>query len=104
MMFILQDEIPQIGNIFIDDLAIKEPKTTYPDKDGKPETLKENPAIHQFAWEHFNDVHKILHQIGESGATFSGSKAQIGRREVIITGHKCTPEGRLPSETSVDKF
>jgi hypothetical protein len=49
-------------------------------------------------------VHRILHQVGESGATFSGSKAQIGRREVIIIGHKCTPEGRLPSETSVIKI
>jgi hypothetical protein len=31
-VFILRDEIPNPGNIFIDDLPIKGPATIYPDK------------------------------------------------------------------------
>jgi hypothetical protein len=48
MVFILQDEISHVANIFIDDLPIKDPSTQYPDKDGKPEILKENPGIRRF--------------------------------------------------------
>jgi hypothetical protein len=36
MTFILQDEIPEVAKIFIDDLPIKGPKTQYPDGNGNP--------------------------------------------------------------------
>jgi len=45
MSFILQDEIPHIANIFIDDLPIKGPASQYLDAKGNPETLAENPGI-----------------------------------------------------------
>jgi hypothetical protein len=45
MVFILRDEIPQVANIFIDDLPIRGPATIYPDENGDSETLKENPGI-----------------------------------------------------------
>lgn len=61
MTFILQDEIPHVANIFIDDLPIKGPQTRYLDSNGKPSTLSENPGIRQFIWEHANDVHRIMH-------------------------------------------
>ena len=57
MTFILQDEIPHTANIFIDDLPIKGPKTQYLNNEGVPETLKENPGIRKFIWEHVLDVH-----------------------------------------------
>ena len=45
MAIILQDEMPEIANIFIDDLPIKGPRTQYLDSEGKPEVLAENPGI-----------------------------------------------------------
>ena len=103
MLFILKDEIPHVANIFIDDLPIKGPTTQYPDKDGNPEMLKENPGIRRFIWEHANDVHRIMHRIKCANVSFEPKKAQICRPEVVIIGHKCTPEGRLPEDDKVQK-
>ena len=103
MAFILQDEMPDVADIFIDDLPIKGPKTIYPDDNGNPEVLKENPGIRRFIWEHAQDVHRIMHRIGHAGGTFSPSKIQLARREAIILGHKCTPEGRVPDPLTIDK-
>jgi len=104
MVFILQDEIPHVANIFIDDLPIKGPASQYLNEDGKPETLPENPGIRRFIWEHAVDVNRIMHRIKQSGATFSAKKTQICRPEVVIIGQKCTPEGRLPDEEKVAKI
>ena len=101
MVFILQQEIPNVANIFIDDLPIKGPAHMYLDTEGNPETIPENIGIRRFIWEHANDVHRIMHRIGHAGGTFSHSKIQLARREAIILGHKCTPEGRVPDPHSV---
>ena len=104
MSFILQPEIPHIADIFIDDLPIKGPKSLYEDKDGKPGTLKENPGIRRFIWEHANDVYRIIHRVGHAGGTFSPSKVQLAQPEVLIVGQRCTPTGRLPDEQKVEKI
>jgi hypothetical protein len=104
MSFILQDEIPRVANIFIDDLPIKGPKTKYLDKDGDPQTIPENPRIRRFIWEHAIDVHRIMHHIKCAGASFSPKKTQICRPEAIIVGQKCTSDGRLPEDTRVSKI
>jgi hypothetical protein len=104
MTFILQDKIPEVANIFIDDLPIKGPRTQYLDKHGNPETLAANPGIRRFIWEHVNDVHRIMHQIKCAGVTFSPKKTQISRQKVVIVGQKCTPEGCLPDEEHVAKI
>ena len=80
MVFILQDEISQIANIFIDDLPIKGPALCYPDKFRRPETLP------------------------ESGATFSAKTTQICLPKVVIIGQKCMPQGRLPDDEKVSKI
>lgn len=104
MVFILQDEIPHVADIFIDDLPIKGPATRYLDQDEHPEVLSENPGIRRFIWEHAVDVHRIMHRITQSGATFSPTKTQICRPEVLIVGQRCTSEGRLPDTSKVDKI
>jgi transposase InsO family protein len=104
MTFILRDEIPDVANIFIDDLPIKGPATIYPDANGEPETLAENPGIRRFIWEHAQDVNRIMHRIGKAGATFSATKCQICLPEVLIVGQRCTPEGRLPDNDKVEKI
>ena len=104
MVFVLRDEIPQVANIFIDDLPIKGPATTYPDADGNPETLVENPGIRRFIWEHAIDVNRIMHRIKQAHATFSATKIQLCLPRVTIVGQVCTPEGRLPEDTKVQKI
>ncbi len=104
MVFILQDEIPDKANIFIDDLPIKGPKTQYLDSDGNPETISGNPGIRRFIWEHAQDVHRIMHRIGHAGATFAPKKVQACKTEVVIVGQKCTPEGRSPEDAKIEKI
>ena len=104
MAFILQDEIPHVANIFIDDLPIKGPKDQYIDMKGQPQFVDGNPGIRRFIWEHAQDVHRIMHRIKCAGICFSPKKTQICKREAIIVGQKCTPEGRLPEENRVSKI
>ena len=103
MQFILQSEMPHKADSFIDDLALKGPKTTYPDEDGNPKVLKENPGIRQYIWEHAQDVHRIVHRVQHAGATFSPTKVQLCRQTAVIVGHKCTPEGRIPDDQKISK-
>ena len=103
MMFILQDEVPNKAGVFIDDIPIKGPPTRYLGKDGKEELLPQNPGIRRFIWEHLNDVHRILHRIGESGGTVSGKKMQLCLPEVEIVGHKCSSKGREPVDDRTKK-
>lgn len=102
MSFILGPEMPK-ANIFIDDLPIAGPKTTYPDENGEPERIPENPGIRRFVWEHLQDVHRVMHRIGHAGGTFSGKKFQIARPEVLIVGHRCNADGRLPDLSRISK-
>jgi hypothetical protein len=98
MVFILHDEIPHVANILIDDLPIKGPATQYLDAQGKPQTIEGNDQIRRFIWEHAQDVHRIMHRVKCAGGTFSGTKTQICRPDVLIVGQRCTPEGRIPDE------
>ena len=104
MVFLLQDEIPEVAGVFIDDIPIKGPVNRYLDQDGKEEVLKENPGIRRFMWEHLQDLHRVLHRIGEAGGTVSGKKMQLCRTEVEIVGTKCSREGRMPTDTRAQKI
>ena len=104
MVMVLKDEIPDTANIFIDDLPIKGPKSQYLLENGNPATIPENDGIRQFIWEHAQDVHRIMHRIACSGATFAANKAQICLPEVLIVGQKCNAEGREPDTKKVDKI
>ena len=104
MVFILQDEIPQVADVFIDDIPIKGPKSRYLNSKGEEERIKENPGIRRFIWEHLNDLHRILHRIGEAGGTVSGKKLQLCRSEVEIVGQKCSRQGREPTDTRAQRI
>ena len=104
MMYILQDEVPEKAGVFIDDIPIKGPITQYLDKNGEPEVLPENSGIRRFVWEHLQDVHRILWRIGEAGGTVSGKKMQLCQKEATIVGHRCTSEGRYPTEGRAEKI
>jgi hypothetical protein len=104
MSFILQEEIPDVANIFIDDLPIRGPATQYLNEEGIPEVLAENTGIRRFIWEHAKDVHRVMHRVKCAGGTFAAAKSQICKPEVVILGQKCTPEGRLPEDSKVSKI
>ncbi|ETW86498.1 hypothetical protein HETIRDRAFT_18490, partial [Heterobasidion irregulare TC 32-1] len=62
------------------------------------------PGIRRFIWEHAQDVHRVMHRIKCAGGTFSATKGQICRPDVVIVGQRCTPEGRLPETKKIDKI
>jgi hypothetical protein len=104
MLFILQDEIPDPANVFIDDLGVKGPPTRYEREDGTQETIPGHPEIRRFVWEHALDVNRILHRVGHAGATVSGDKIQLAREDMVMVGQRCTYEGRIPDTEKVDKI
>jgi len=100
--FILQEEIPHITIPYIDDLLIKGPKSQYLDDAGIPETIPENPGIRCFVWEHFHNLNRVVQRMKYCGGTFSGPKAILCTREIMVLGHCCTPEGQLPDKSRID--
>jgi hypothetical protein len=104
MAIILKEEMPDIADIFIDDLPIRGPATQYLDSAGNPEVIPENPGIRRFIWEHAQDVHRIMHRIKSAGATFAANKTQICLPEVLIIGQTCNSSGRSPDTAKVDKI
>ena len=102
--FILEPEIPNVAKPFVDDIVVKGPTSRSETPDGGYETLPDNPGIRRFIWDHLNDVHRVFHQLGHAGATVSAKKFFIAVPEVIVLGHKCTYEGRVPDDSKVAKI
>jgi hypothetical protein len=101
--FILTPKIPNVAKPFLDNIAVKGPASCYKTEGGY-ETIPENTRIWCFIWEHLNDVHCILHCLEHTGATASTSKLFIATPEVIVLGHKCTYEGRIPDDSKTAKI
>lgn len=103
MTFILQEEIPDVAGVFIDDIPIKGPESKYVLEGGQEERIPGNPGIRRFVWEHLNDLHRILHRIGQAGGTVSGKKMQLCLPDVEIVGQKCSSKGREPTDSKIKK-
>ena len=101
---ILRPEIPHITVPYIDDVPIKSPRSCYQRDDGMYETIESNPDIRCFVWEHFQGLNRIVQRMKYSGGTFSGYKSILCARKIMVLGHRCTPEGRLPDPTQVNKI
>jgi hypothetical protein len=101
---ILQPEIPDITVPYIDDVPIRGPTTCYPLPDGGEETIPENPGIRRFVWEHFQGLNRVVQRVRYCGGTFSGHKSLLCAEEIMVVRHRCTPEGRRPDLTRVDKI
>ena len=102
--FILEDEIPDVAWPFMDDCSIKGPRSRYETSDGGYETISDNAGICWFIWEHLVDVNRILHRLQRAGSTVSAKKLFIAVPEVVILGHKCTYDGRIPDESKIAKI
>ena len=99
--FILEPEIPHVAWPFVDDCGIKGPASRFETEEGSYEVIPENAGIRKFIWQHLNDVHRILHRLGCAGATVSAKKLFVAVPEVVILGHKCNYEGRVPDDSKI---
>lgn len=104
MAHILEEEIPHITDPYVDDVPIKGPASRYILPDGSYEVDPENPGVRRFIREHLLDVSRVIQRVKTYGGTFSGPKAHIAVPDVVIVGHKCTFEGRVPDESKVQKI
>ena len=129
--FIIQEEIPDIAAAFMDDVNVRGPPTRYKTNssgwyssttftdlppqsalvpcalslDGNNfEVIPENTGIHQFTWEHLNDVNCVLQHFKKEGGMFSGCKMDICVPDVVAVGHCCTYEGHYPKDHKVQKI
>lgn len=102
--FILQDEIPQITQPFVDDCPVKGPTTYYYLPDGSYETIEDNTGIRRFIWEHLVNVNRICQRFRHAGGTFNAKKSFLAVPSVMIVGHRCTVDGRIPDESKVQRI
>ena len=103
VMKILQPEIPHVTQPYIDNVPVRGSASQYITEDGEAETIPENPGIQQFIWEHLQDVNRMVQRMKYCGGTFSGYKSKLCAPEIVVTGHWCTFEGRLPEQDHVIK-
>ena len=101
---ILQPEVPKYTILYINDIPVCGPTSTYQNGDGVFETIPENSGICHFIWEHFQNVNQIVQHMKYSGGTFSGKKLLVCTHEITVVGHVCTPEGCVPDPVKVDKI
>src|SRR3954467_3475619 len=62
-IYILCPKIPNITNPFVDDTLIHGPATYYILTNGDFETIPENSGIHQFIWEHFQNLNRVVQRM-----------------------------------------
>ncbi|ETW75010.1 hypothetical protein HETIRDRAFT_456479 [Heterobasidion irregulare TC 32-1] len=80
------------------------PPTRYKLPNGSFETHPNNPSIRRFVQEHFQGLNRVVQRMKYSGGTFSGHKATLCVAEIMVVGHRCTYEGRLPDESRVESI
>src|SRR5258708_37877380 len=79
---------PEKAEVFIDDCAIKGPKTRY-----NKETIPLNAQIQVFVWEYANTVQELFMRVQESGATISGSKMVLATPRLQLLGAEVVLDG-----------
>ena len=104
LTYILQPEIPDTTVPYIDDVPIHGLATRYIQPDGSKERIPENPGIRRFVWEHFQGLNRVVQHVRFCSGTFSGLKSLLCAEEIIAVGHRCTPQGRLPDTSRVNKI
>jgi hypothetical protein len=97
--FILQAEIPHVTVPYIDDVPVKGPKLEYCDSNGDFETIPENSRIRRFVWEHFQNLNHVVQRMRYCSGTFSGHKLYLCIPKIMVLGHRCTRNGRIPDDS-----
>ncbi|TPX60620.1 hypothetical protein CcCBS67573_g08985 [Chytriomyces confervae] len=57
--------------------------------------IPEIGAVRKFVIDHGKVISSLLDRVLDSGLTFSGSKVELGLPEILVTGIRCSKEGRF---------
>jgi RNase H-like domain found in reverse transcriptase/Integrase zinc binding domain len=79
--------IPHSCRPFIDDCALKGPKSRYNDEEIRP-------GVRRFVYEHSLIFREFMWQCWTAGLTISGDKCAIGMPGITIVGYVCDQDGR----------
>lgn len=86
MRQVLLDFIPDIADVFVDDMFIFGPENDEGRVDGKGRRL--------FIMQHFKDLERIFRRLAEVSLTVSGRKAFLAVGEIDVLGYTCSAEGK----------
>jgi len=82
----LQDEIPKNGNVFVDDVGLKGPTSTYDDEEIAP-------GIRRYVYEYATTLDRFLTCFIQAGITASGKKLVLATPCLHIVGTIVSKEG-----------
>ena len=103
--FILEEEMPDPVDIFVDDVGIKGPKTKYEDPITlQPEVLEENNEVRRYVYEHLCNLNRVLYRMRKYGGTFKGGKCLPMAAEATLVGYRCSYDGTRISESALAKI
>jgi hypothetical protein len=82
----LQEEIPKNGNVFVDDVGLKGPTSTYDNEEIAP-------GIRRYVYEYASTFDRFLMRFIESGITASGKKLVLATPRLHIVGTIVSKDG-----------
>ena len=82
----LQEEIPKFGNVFVDDVGLKGPTSTY-------DNSEIAPGIRRFVYEYAEVLDRFLMRFIQAGITASGNKMVLATPRLHIVGTIVSKEG-----------
>ena len=94
MCRVLEQHAPEHAEPFLDDIGIKGARE-------KDET-EVKPRIRKFVWEHLERVKMVLEDLVKVRLTLSAEKSYFAQKEVVVVGHLCNADGRLPEKSKVE--
>ena len=94
---ILADHLRDQAELFLDDVGIKGPKTTYNNEEFTPE-------IRRYVVEHIQNLNAVLADLERAGITIARAKSQFCCSGIKIVGYICDSEGRHPDTSKVLKI
>ena len=99
MTHVFGEEIPEIMEVFIDDIGIKGAKS-----DQNNETISPDSSIRKWVWEHAVRLERILFRMEEAGLTASGSKMVVIAPQLELVGTILHKMGRSIAPSKLDKI
>lgn len=96
---ILEDIMPDVCRVFLDDIGIKGPRTRYDD-----ELSPDAPGCRRYIVEHLINIDTTLFLLELAGATISVEKSQFLCNGLKIVGWVCDFDGHKAEGKKVDKI
>ncbi len=94
---ILAPHLRDQTKLFLDDVGVKRPKTTYNNKELAP-------GMRRYVVEHIQNLDKVLADLQRAGVTIAGAKSQFCLAGIKIVGYICHAKGRHLDTSKVLKI